>query len=456
MANLSPISESPSSTHSFAPIAAPTLPTISNKNTTTTKTKSKPRKRVNTAEKRSQHNAIERARRETLNGKFLSLARLLPSLANSRRPSKSAIVNGSISHLTHQRDQRLLAAKLLKDLLGERDELLKEVNDWRKLNGFTPKDAGHEYTDEMEQINSVQNESFGDFSAMGGDNDDQDDEESLESQDAVMNNNMNFSQVNGLITPRSSTDIDAAFQPQMFTLPSAPVGQTPPVQQHPATATAGVGINWSTEFAFNLNQQMNVSNFGSGGDSLSMSSSSPPQNIVSPTSETATVPAMYQHTPSPGSSPESISQVAANVNVNVGANVMPGGWNAQSLAMLQQHAIQHNTLMRQHQHQHQHQHQQQQQQQQIPTPPQTQQAPAPAPLFNPIVGNSFNAMFNSSAPAGLAASPTSAEEFFTQNMLHTMFPQRNNNPTAQDLNAALRAGMGMGSYLVNNWTPAQA
>ncbi|WWC68498.1 uncharacterized protein I206_102427 [Kwoniella pini CBS 10737] len=429
MANLSPISESPSSTHSLATASVPTIPTISNKNTTTKK--SKPRKRVNTAEKRSQHNAIERARRETLNGKFLSLARLLPSLATSRRPSKSAIVNGSISHLTHQRDQRLLAAKLLKDLLGERDELLKEVNDWRKLNGFSPKEASNEYTEEMVQINSVQNESFGDFSAMGGDNDDQDDEESLESQDPVMNDNMSFKQINGLITPRSSTDIDSAFHPQMFNLPAASVEQKPQIQTQ--AASAGVGINWSTEFAINLNQQMgNMNNFG--GESIA--SSSPSQNIVSPTSEIAPSATLYQHTPSPGSSPESISQVAHNASVNV----MPHGWNAQSLAMLQHHAIQHNNLMRQHQNQ-----------QQMPTPPQSQQAQ----LFNPILGNSFNAMFNSSAPAGLA-SPTSAEEFFTQNMLHTMFPQRNNNPTPQDLSAALRAGMGMGSYLVNNWTPTQA
>lgn len=33
--------------------------------------KPKSRRRVNTAEKRVQHNAIERQRRETLNGKFL-------------------------------------------------------------------------------------------------------------------------------------------------------------------------------------------------------------------------------------------------------------------------------------------------------------------------------------------------------------------------------------------------
>ena len=39
--------------------------------------KPKSRRRVNTAEKRVQHNAIERQRRETLNGKFLVSTRYL-------------------------------------------------------------------------------------------------------------------------------------------------------------------------------------------------------------------------------------------------------------------------------------------------------------------------------------------------------------------------------------------
>jgi hypothetical protein len=44
---------------------------VCNANKTAKPTKSKSRKRVNTAEKRASHNAVERQRREMLNGRFL-------------------------------------------------------------------------------------------------------------------------------------------------------------------------------------------------------------------------------------------------------------------------------------------------------------------------------------------------------------------------------------------------
>lgn len=48
------------------------------------------------SERRAEHNAIERARRENLNTKFQSLAQLLPNLINYRRPSKSQIVEKTL------------------------------------------------------------------------------------------------------------------------------------------------------------------------------------------------------------------------------------------------------------------------------------------------------------------------------------------------------------------------
>ncbi|WWC88033.1 uncharacterized protein L201_002936 [Kwoniella dendrophila CBS 6074] len=442
MANFSPISGSPSSIHSIASVAPITKP-INPTNTGKTKTtKSKPRKRVNTAEKRSQHNAIERARRETLNGKFLSLARLLPSLASSRRPSKSAIVNGSISHLTKQRDQRLLASKILKEVLAERDELLKEVNDWRKINAYQPKEIKHEYKDEIEQINSVENESFGTFSGMEGEADaededqQQEDDESpstIDSLDIHINNiNNTFAQVNGLITPRSSTDLDLALQQNLY-------NPAPVVDQRAQSVGAGSnGINWSTEFAFNLNQQMGNTTLMNFGETHSS-----PLDNVSPSSDLAN---MYQHTPSPGSShsfgvkTEPAAQVPQLPNVNT--NAMPSGWNAQQIAMLQQHAVQANNIMRQHQSQ--------------------QQAQAQQQLFNPIVGNSFNAMFSSAQPqqhgmGGNTPLTTFHDDSMTQQMLNSMFP-RQNEVSLEDIQNAIRAGMGVGMNLanVNNWTSAQA
>ncbi|WRT65826.1 uncharacterized protein IL334_002776 [Kwoniella shivajii] len=444
MANLSPISGSPTSFKSNTSPVPISIPFSSNTtNTHTTTKKSKPRKRVNTAEKRSQHNAIERARRETLNGKFLSLAKLLPSLASSRRPSKSAIVNGSISHLTHQRDQRLLAAKVLKDIMAERDELLNELNDWRKLSGYSPKEVQNSYHEEVEQINSVQSEVFGNFAGMGGDGEDNDNDEddlsnnnqlneSFDTASAVTNMSNSFTSVNGLITPRSSTDLDLALQQNLYN-----AATTPAIATRPSSASTN-GLNWSNEFAFNLNNQMN-SNMTFG------STHSSPQNIVSPSSEPSL---MYHHTPSPGSShsvsasSEPISQGHAN------AMAMPQGWSAQQLAMLQQHAVQANTIMRAHQAQAQtHAHQ--------------------AQPFNPIVGNSFNAMFQSAQP-GLTT-PTGLpplmpngnvpDTAFTQQVLSSMFPRQGgggNEVSLEDLQNAVRAGMGVGMGLMTNWTQTQA
>lgn len=176
--------------------------------------KPKPRKRVNTAEKRHQHNAIERQRRETLNGKFLVLARLLPSLAACRRPSKSAIVNGSISHLSHQRQQRLLASKLLRQLAAERDELFAEVNQWRQANGCQPKVGNSSsWTDEMEEVVSVEKETFGSFANEdGADDDGDDDSDEMNIQKATLvAGNMS----SGLITPRSSTDLGSSSEQQL-------------------------------------------------------------------------------------------------------------------------------------------------------------------------------------------------------------------------------------------------
>ncbi|KAF9259862.1 hypothetical protein L218DRAFT_989899 [Marasmius fiardii PR-910] len=98
--------------------------------------KRKPNKRLNTAEHRAVHNAVERARRETLNGRFLDLAKLLPNLSQIRRPSKSAIVNSSIAHLNACRRHRALASRELRILKLESDHLRKELNEWRDRAGI--------------------------------------------------------------------------------------------------------------------------------------------------------------------------------------------------------------------------------------------------------------------------------------------------------------------------------
>ncbi|KAI0038676.1 hypothetical protein FA95DRAFT_1187499 [Auriscalpium vulgare] len=93
--------------------------------------KRKPSRRANTAERRATHNAVERQRRETLNGRFLDLAALLPNLAQIRRPSKSAIVNSSIAHIHSSRRHRAMASREMRLLKLETDALRRELNEWR-------------------------------------------------------------------------------------------------------------------------------------------------------------------------------------------------------------------------------------------------------------------------------------------------------------------------------------
>ncbi|KAJ7696206.1 hypothetical protein B0H17DRAFT_1007818 [Mycena rosella] len=96
---------------------------------------SKTTRRVNTAERRATHNAVERQRRETLNGRFLDLAALLSNLHQIRRPSKSSIVNSSIAHLNASRRHRMLASQQLRMMKTEADALRHEVNEWRMRAG---------------------------------------------------------------------------------------------------------------------------------------------------------------------------------------------------------------------------------------------------------------------------------------------------------------------------------
>ncbi|KZP29086.1 hypothetical protein FIBSPDRAFT_778964 [Athelia psychrophila] len=98
--------------------------------------KRKPSRRANTAERRATHNAVERQRRETLNGRFLDLAALLPNLSQIRRPSKSSIVNSSIAHIHASRRHRLLASRELRLVKLESDALRRELNEWRDRAGL--------------------------------------------------------------------------------------------------------------------------------------------------------------------------------------------------------------------------------------------------------------------------------------------------------------------------------
>ncbi|KAJ7676564.1 hypothetical protein DFH06DRAFT_1168513 [Mycena polygramma] len=88
-------------------------------------------RRVNTAERRATHNAVERQRRVTLHGRFLDLAALMSNLDHVRRPTKSVIVNSSIAYLNASGRDRILSTQHLRMMKSEADALRQEVNEWR-------------------------------------------------------------------------------------------------------------------------------------------------------------------------------------------------------------------------------------------------------------------------------------------------------------------------------------
>lgn len=304
--------------------------------------KPKPRKRVNTAEKRHQHNAIERQRRETLNGKFLVLARILPSLAACRRPSKSAIVNGSISHLNHQRQQRLLASKLLRQLAAERDELFAEVNEWRQAYNCGPKVGPKSaWSDEMEEVCAVEKETFGSFANVDENGDDQGEDEddnsaATDAQDAMNIETANFVAGSYSMTPRSSADMGSSMDASYFAKKPSVNGPAP------------AGIAWNNSFSV-PNMPFNAF-MGESGDSSSTGSpvGSHQSAILTPSSMDQAN--MYTHTPSPRST-ASVDEPSAAAGPSVSrTGSLPSQWTPQQLAFFQQQmAAQNQNLQRQQQ-----------------------------------------------------------------------------------------------------------
>ncbi|KAK1235251.1 hypothetical protein PQX77_001532 [Marasmius sp. AFHP31] len=116
------------------PITLPALPNATALLPDTVLSTGKKRK-PSTAERRANHNAVERARRETLNERFLDLAKIIPAISQHRKPSKALIVNSSIAYVHASRRHRTLASRELKTLQTEADQLRQELNDWRDRAG---------------------------------------------------------------------------------------------------------------------------------------------------------------------------------------------------------------------------------------------------------------------------------------------------------------------------------
>ncbi|GAA5898651.1 uncharacterized protein JCM6883_003379 [Sporobolomyces salmoneus] len=89
------------------------------------------RKGPGNADKRATHNAVERARRESLNGRFSVLADSLPTMKNIKRPSKAMIVNKALDFVYNAQLRE-------RTLVQENNELRREVDQLRARLGMPP------------------------------------------------------------------------------------------------------------------------------------------------------------------------------------------------------------------------------------------------------------------------------------------------------------------------------
>ncbi|KAI9593657.1 hypothetical protein BDF19DRAFT_424278 [Syncephalis fuscata] len=90
------------------------------------------------AQKRANHNAIERARRECLNSKFQELAHSIPSLSQVRRPSKSVIVQKSLEYIYSSKQRTDARERHLRSVKNENVSLREEVDRLRRALGLSP------------------------------------------------------------------------------------------------------------------------------------------------------------------------------------------------------------------------------------------------------------------------------------------------------------------------------
>ncbi|KAJ2776721.1 hypothetical protein GGI15_004758 [Coemansia interrupta] len=90
------------------------------------------------AQRRATHNAIERARRESLNGQFQDLASAVPALIHVRRPSKAIIVEKSLDYIRGFKEHLSNRDQYIKKLQLRNLALHDEVNMLRKQLGMEP------------------------------------------------------------------------------------------------------------------------------------------------------------------------------------------------------------------------------------------------------------------------------------------------------------------------------
>ncbi|KAJ1821229.1 hypothetical protein GGH91_000956 [Coemansia sp. RSA 2671] len=90
------------------------------------------------AQRRAAHNAVERARRESLNGQFQDLASAVPTLVHIKRPSKATIVEKSLDYIRSFREHLAGRDLYIRKLQVRNLALHDQVNHLRSQLGLEP------------------------------------------------------------------------------------------------------------------------------------------------------------------------------------------------------------------------------------------------------------------------------------------------------------------------------
>lgn len=96
------------------------------------------------AEKRANHNAIERARRDSLNNRFQEIADCIPQLRDVKKPSKSLIMNKTLEYVKVAQKKLDNSSKEARDLKKENERLKAEIKMLRNhISRTTPGELEH-------------------------------------------------------------------------------------------------------------------------------------------------------------------------------------------------------------------------------------------------------------------------------------------------------------------------
>ncbi|KAG1444108.1 hypothetical protein G6F56_010429 [Rhizopus delemar] len=104
--------------------------------------------KVEKAQKRAEHNAIERARRESLNTKLQQLALSLPNIQDERRPSKGTIIERTLEYI--------------KQTVQKEEDFKYQIDELRKANHelYTQMIIEGEFEDDDEPISETPEETY--------------------------------------------------------------------------------------------------------------------------------------------------------------------------------------------------------------------------------------------------------------------------------------------------------